>query len=184
MTVAQVCFVLLDSISSALVPSSVAAPPIYSWYIYHCPCHLLADLHAGLTVVSCHGLVPTGPCPVISLRCHSKAPRTNTRVYPPTYLPNYLSTHLPTIYLSGGRILYPFICPSTTSYCFYFGKMGERIRTNSTKLTPSTGMGLRRRLCYAIYTGGRYYLSWRFLLSLYIGENLRVPHPNQHTSAP
>lgn len=59
--------------------------------------------------------------------------------------------------------------------------MGQRIRTNSTKLTLPTGMGLRRRLCYAIYTGGRFILSRAFCaVFIYLGWTHECPHPNQH----
>lgn len=131
-----------------------------------------------------HGL--PWPCVHRALRGHLDmiSYRGPQGQFPYIYQPTYLSTYLliyPPIYVPEGRILYPFICPSTTSYCFYFGKMGKRIRTNSTKLTLPTGMGLRRRLCYAIFMGGRFYLSRRFLLPLYIwGELTSIPPQSTH----
>lgn len=126
------------------------------------------------------------PCVHRALRSHLDmiSYRGPQGQFPYIYQLTYLSTYLliyPPIYVPEGRILYPFICPSTTSYCFYFGKMGERIRTNSTKLTLPTEMGLRRQLCYAIFMGGRFYLSRRFLLLLYIwGELTSTPPESTH----
>lgn len=182
MTVAQVCFVLLDLISSASVPSSVADPPIYSWYIYHCPCHLLADLHAGLTVVSCHALVPTRLCAVISLRCHSKAPRTNTRVYPPTYLPNYPSIYSSTHYLLIRREdLIPIHLSIYYFLLFLFWKTGGKDTYELDKAYSINGNGATAAamLCY-LHGRTLLFIPAFSVVFIYRGELTSTPPQSTH----
>lgn len=126
--------------------------------------------------------------PVISIRSHNEAPTrhilpTHPPIYSSTYrsicLPNYLPTRrrdLIPIHLSIYYFLLSFIS----------GKMGERMRTNSAKLTHPTGMGG--------YGGGYVMLSiWEDVLYfapafpvvfIYLGRTYEYPTPINHTFSP
>lgn len=175
-TAAQACFALLDLVSSASVPEWVTHTT-YPWQSY---------FGRFTRTAHCHEL--PWPCAHLALFCHLEvmlhrdSQDESSHIYPPTYLsiylPNYLHTvreDLIPIHLS----IYYFLLS------LFLEKWGERIRTNSTKLTPSRGMGLRRRLCYAIYTGGRSILPRRYsVVFIYLGDLTSTSRYNQHAFAP